>query len=262
MMPRSIALLIIACLLTTTAHAEITTRAVEYRHGDVVLEGYFAWDDSREGPMPGVLLIHEWWGHNEFVRQKAREIAALGYVAFALDMYGKGIRTDDPTRASQLARPFSADNYRLMRSRAAAGLDQLVRHEKVNDADLAAIGFCFGGTTALQLAYSGAKGLKAVVSFHGSLTPPRESDDEHIDAAILVLHGADDPLIPKEQFDSFTEAMKRSKADWHLIAYGGAVHSFTNPDADARNMPGVAFHEKAARRSFAHMKMFLEERLR
>jgi len=205
-----------------------------------------------------VLVVHEWWGLNDFAREQARWLAEMGYVAFAPDMYGKGQVTNDPSQARELSGQFYGDNSSLMRERAAAGLDVLRRQNNVDRNRIAAIGFCFGGTTVLQLAYSGAD-IDGVVSFHGSLPSPAEADDEQIRAMILVLHGADDPVVSDEQAAQFQDAMKRASADWQMIYYGGAGHSFTNPAADDLNMPGVAFNADANRRSRRHMKLFFDE---
>jgi dienelactone hydrolase len=243
---------------TASARAEIVTRSIEYTHDGVTLEGYLAYDDSIDGARPGVLVVHEWWGLNDFAKEQARWLAGMGYVAFALDMYGKGVLTDDPRRASELARPFYADDPSLVRSRARAGLDVLRRQPNVDPDRIGAIGFCFGGAVVLQLAYSGAP-VQGVVSFHGSLPIPSHEDDANIRAKILVLHGAEDPLVPEEMVDRFKGAMDRSGADWQFIHYGRAVHSFTNRKADDLGMRGVAFDENANRRSRQHMQMFFDE---
>lgn len=266
--PRIPVLLLIAALgaaVDAPASAKVVTRTIEYAHDGVALEGFLAYDEARVsaapgGRLPGVLVVHEWWGLNEFAREKARELAAEGYVAFALDMYGKGVRTDDPAEAGRLAGPHYAGDFALMRARARAGLDVLAGQSIVDRERLGAIGFCFGGTTVLQLAFSGAP-LRAVVSLHGSLPPPAESDDSAIRASILVLHGADDPMVPPEMVHTFEQAMKRTGADWTLVSYGGAVHSFTNPEVDRRGIPGARYHARTHRRAWALMQGFLVETL-
>lgn len=251
-----------ASTLVAVAQAQVVSHTVEYTHDGVTLEGYLAYNEAlaerAESGLPGVLVVHEWWGHNEFARTKARELAEQGFIAFALDMYGKGVGSNNPQEASQLAGPFYAGDFSLMRARARAGLDTLIAQENVDADRIVALGFCFGGTVSLQLAYSGAP-VKGVVSFHGSLTPPAERDFENIKASILVLHGADDPLVPDAQVKAFQDAMRKSGADWQLIAYGGAVHSFTNPGADAHNIPGVAYHERTDHRAWRHARMFFQE---
>ena len=249
--------LLIVLAIPTLAQAKIVTKAVEYRHGDVTLEGYLAYNDELSGRRPGVLVVHEWWGLNDYVKKRAEMLAELGYVAFALDMYGKGVVTDDPAKAGQLAGALRGKP--LLVERARAGLDVLVKQPNVDPERVAVIGYCFGGTTALQLALSGAP-LKAAVSFHGALKPvPTPEQLEKTRATLLICHGAVDPMVPDEEVDAFTDALEQSKVDWMLIAYSGAVHSFTNPEASTRKIDGVAYDEKADKRSWAHMKALFEE---
>lgn len=252
-----LALLLITTITTTSAD-EIVTRSIEYSHDGVTLEGYLAHNKSSDGARPGVLVVHEWWGLNDFAKQEARRLARMGYVAFALDMYGKGVVTDDPDRARELAGPFYGSDPTLVRGRARAGLDVLRGQEHVDRDRIAAIGFCFGGATALQLAYSGAD-IRGVVSFHGSLPVPERGEDVDIRAKVLVLHGAEDPLVPEQQIARFMNRMDRLNVDWQMISYGHAVHSFTNPAADDLNMRGVGYDENADRRSRGHMRMFFDE---
>ena len=240
--------------------AEIRTEVVEYRHGDAVLEGYMAYDDSVKGKRPGVLVVHEWMGHNPYVRKRAEGLARLGYVAFALDMYGKGVRAKDSKEAASLAAIYKGDRG-LMRARAAAGLGVLARHPMVDPARLAAIGYCFGGTTVLELARAGAD-LRAVVSFHGGLDTPSAEDARNIRGKVLVLHGGDDPFVPPAQVAAFQEEMRKGGVDWQFVAYGGAVHSFTNPEAGGDNSKGAAYNERADRRSWEAMKAFFAETLK
>ncbi len=240
--------------------AEIRTEVVEYRHGDVVLEGYVAYDASEKGKLPGVLVVHEWMGHNPYVRMRAEKLAREGYVAFALDMYGKGVRAKDAKEAAALAGAYKGDR-KLMRARAAAGLDVLARHPKVDPSRLAAIGYCFGGTTVLELARGGAL-LRGVVSFHGGLDTPSPEDARNIRGKVLVLHGADDPFVKPAEVAAFQDEMRKAGVDWQFVAYGGAVHSFTNPDAGNDNSKGAAYNGKADRRSWEAMEDFLEEALK
>ena len=247
----AISIVLLAC---SPALAGIVTKAVAYKHGDVELEGFLAYNSSLEGKLPGVLVVHEWWGLNDYARMRAEQLAKLGYVAFALDMYGKGVNTIDPQEAGRLADRFRGKP--LMAERARAGLEVLLKQEKVDKNRVAAIGFCFGGTTVLELAYSGAD-LKGVVSFHGNPTVP--ADASKIRAAVLVLHGADDFFVSDEDIKKFQDAMREGKVDWTMVCYGGAVHAFTNPDADKAGIKGVAYQEKAARRSWKHMQVFFDE---
>lgn len=248
--------LFVTLLLSGAGWAKVVRQTVEYRHQDTVMKGYLAYDDAVAGKRPGVLVVHEWWGLNDFAHQQADKLAEMGYVALAADMYGGGKVTGDPEEARQLAGQVRGTP--LMRARARAGLAALAGHELVDSARLAAIGFCFGGTTVLELAYSGAD-LRGAVSFHGSLTAPRPEDLKNLKAKILILHGADDPLVKPEEIAAFQDGMRRAGADWQMIYYGGAVHSFTNPAAGTDKSRGVAYDPKAAARSWQHMRLFLKE---
>ncbi len=242
------------------AHAEVKTEVVEYRHGDVVLEGYLAYDDSFQGKRPGVLVAHEWFGQTPYERKRAEQLARLGYVAFAIDMYGKGVRARDGKEAGALAGKYMGDR-KLMRARAAAGLDVLRMRPATDPTRLAAIGYCFGGTTVLELARSGAD-LASVVSFHGGLDTPTPGEARNIKAKVLVLHGADDPLVPTRQVEAFQEEMRKGGVDWQFISYGGAVHRFSNPAAGDDPSKGLAYNERADRRSWEAMRVFFAETLR
>lgn len=238
------------------ANAEIVTKNIEYKQGDQILEGFLAYDDAIKGKMPGVLVIHEWWGLNDFAREKAKELARMGYVAFAVDMYGRDKVTSDPAQAAEWA--SAVRGKPLMRERAAAGLEVL-RNQKMTDKNkIAAIGFCFGGTGVLELAYSGAD-IAGVVSFHGGITSPKPEVPDRIKAKILVLHGAIDPHVTKESIAAFRDSMEKAGADWQMVCFGGAVHSFTNPASGNDKTRGVAYNEKAARRSWKYMKDFFDE---
>lgn len=234
----------------------MVTRPVQYKQHDTVFEGYLAYDDAARGKRPGVLVVHEWWGLNDFVKQAAQRLARLGYVALAADMYGQGKVTTDPQEAGRWAGQVKGTPR--MRERAQAGLMALAQQEPVDPRRLAAMGFCFGGTTVLELAYSGAD-LRGVLSFHGGLSAPRPEDLHHIKASFLVLHGADDPHVKPEDLAAFQEGMRRAKADWQMVLFGGAVHSFTNPEATALKIPGVAYDARSAARAFQYMELFLKE---
>ncbi|MBW2430374.1 MAG: dienelactone hydrolase family protein [Desulfobacterales bacterium] len=243
-------------LIATAVNAEVVSQNVEYKHEDIVLEGYLAYDDTAKGKRPGVLVVHEWWGLNDYVRMRVDKLAKLGYVAFALDMYGKGIWTDQASKAQELSGHLRGKP--IMRQRARAGLEILRKNERVDPTKIAAIGYCFGGTTVLELAYSGAD-IAGVVSFHGGLTTPKAEDMSRIKAKILVLHGANDAFIPPEKIAAFQEGVGKAGADWQMIYYGGAVHSFTNPAADKKNINGLAYSPSADERSWKHMQLFFDE---
>jgi dienelactone hydrolase len=245
--------------LALKANAASRTGTVQYLQGDTALEGYLACDDAVKGARPGVLVIHEWWGINDYIRKRTEQIVTLGYVAFAADIYGKGIRAKTREQAMALAGTFRSGNDRLLvRARANAGLDVLRNNPMVDPKRIAAIGYCFGGTVALELARSGAD-LAGVVSFHGGLATPSPDDAKNIKGKILVLTGADDPGVTPERVMTFEDEMRRAGVDWHLVSYGGAVHGFTNPANGADNSRGVAYNEKADKRSWRAMKNFFEE---
>jgi dienelactone hydrolase len=245
------------CLWATTVNAELRSQAVEYRQGDATLDGYLVYVDSYHGTRPGVLVFHEWTGLQPFEKERADRLARLGYVAFAADVYGKSVRAKDREEAARLANIYKSDR-KLMRARAVAALDVLKSQERVDATRIAAIGYCFGGTVALELARSGAD-IKGVVTFHGGLGTPTPADARHIKAKILALHGADDPSVPPEQVAAFQREMREGGVDWEMVFYGGAVHRFTNPSAGTDKASGAAYDEKADRRSWQAMKDFLKE---
>jgi dienelactone hydrolase len=251
--------LLVLCLVSV-ASAEVVTESVTYTHGEVVLEGYVAWDDSHSELRPGVLVVHEWTGVNDYTRSRCRQLAELGYVAFAVDMYGKGIRPQTTEEAAQQAGIYRGDRP-LMRERVRAGLAELRRNPVCDVERIAAIGYCFGGGTVLELARSGAE-IAGVVSFHGNLDTPDPGIAQNIRCRVLVCHGADDPLVPHQQLLAFYKEMSRAGVDYQFIAYGGAVHSFTNPGAGDDPSGGVAYNASADQRSWEHMKLFFEELFR
>jgi len=245
------------CLWSVNAGAELHTENVEYRHGDTVLVGYLAYDNAIKGKRPGVLVVHEWWGNNSYSKRRAEQLARLGYVALALDMYGQGIVAKDAKEAGALAGAYRNDR-RLMRERASAGLEVLRTHELTDTKRMAAIGYCFGGTAILELARSGTP-LAGFVSFHGGLDTPDPRDAENIKGKVLVLHGGDDPNVPTELMAAFQDEMRKAGVDWQVFIYGGAVHSFSNPESGNDKSRGVAYDEKADKRSWEAMKMFFAE---
>jgi dienelactone hydrolase len=238
-------------------YAETRSQTVEYKHGDTVLEGFLAYDEAAEGKRPAVLVVHEWMGLNDHAKKSAEQLAQLGYVAFAVDIYGKGVRPKDTKEAGQLASKYKGDRA-LLRGRINAALDWIRQNERVDAKRIAAIGYCFGGTTVLELARSGAE-VAGVVSFHGGLDSPSPNDARKIKGKVLVLHGADDPFVRPEEVAAFQKEMRDAGVDWQMIFYGGAVHSFTNPAAGSDNSKGAAYHERAANRSWSAMQLFLEE---
>jgi dienelactone hydrolase len=236
---------------------EIHTEAVQYKHGDVVLEGFLAYEKGTTAKRPGVVIVHEWRGHGDYVRRRAEEVAKLGYVAFAIDMYGKGVFAKDHTEAGKLAGVFQKDR-KLMRERAAAGLERLKQVDLVDPKKIAVMGYCFGGTTALELARGGYD-VVAAASFHGNLSRPEGAEVKPIRAKIAVFHGAADKFAGPEQLPAFADEMTKAGADWYLVSFGGAVHSFTVKEAGDDTSTGMAYNEAADRRSWEMLKNFLTE---
>ncbi|MBE9124590.1 dienelactone hydrolase family protein [Coleofasciculus sp. LEGE 07081] len=248
---------IFALLGSAVALAEVRTEVIEYQHGDTVLEGFLAYDDEIEGKRPGVMVVHAWKGLGEYEKERAKQLAELGYVAFAADIYGKGIRPQTNEQAAAQAKIYRS-NRKLLRDRANAGLQVLQQYSLTNPNQVAAIGYCFGGGTVLELARSGAP-VAGVVSFHGNLDTPNPADAQNIQGRVLVLHGAADPYVPEEQVAGLKEEMNSANVDWQLVMYGNAVHSFTEPKAGNDPSTGAAYNADADKRSWAAMKRFFAE---
>jgi dienelactone hydrolase len=245
------------CLMPLSVQAAVKTSYVEYEQGGTALQGYLAYDDAVTGKRPGVLVIHAWTGLGPYVEKRAQQLAALGYVAFAPDIYGKGVRPKTPAEAGATAGIYRRDRA-LLRSRAQAGLKVLSEQPNVDTSKIAAMGYCFGGGTALELARSGAP-IAGTISFHGNLDTPNVVDARNIKGKVLVLHGAEDPNVPDEQIVNFRQEMRDAKVDYQIVAYGGAVHSFTDPDAGNDPTRGSAYNAAADRRSWQAMKDFFAE---
>lgn len=229
--------------------AKVVTQTVAYDYKGQKMQGYLAYDDAKSGPRPGVLVVHEWWGLNDYIRGRTRQMAEMGYVAFAPDMYGGGKTTRDPKEAGAWSTAVSAE----LVLRAKAGLEQLKRAAGVDTAKLGALGFCFGGSAVLALAYSG-EDLKGTVLFHGSLFPPEHA--AQIKSPIVILHGEKDTFTTPETITQVKGALDAAKVDWYMVTYANSVHAFTNPDADSFKIPGIGYNEKAARRSWDEMQYF------
>ncbi len=234
----------------------IVSNTVIYLDGDVVLEAFFAVDDALSGRRPTVLINHTWAGRDNFVAEKAKKLAALGYVGFAVDMYGKGVLGSNPEQNMQLMQPFMTDRA-MLQKRMQAALTAVKLMPWVDDSKIAAIGFCFGGLCSLDLARTGAD-IKGVVSFHGLLAAPGNTEGNTVKAKILALHGRDDPLVPLEQRLAFEQEMTEAGADWQLHTYGHTMHAFTNPLANAPES-GMVYRPNADRRSWMAMQNFLAE---
>jgi dienelactone hydrolase len=241
----------------TVAHAAIKTETVTYKDGKTELKGYLAYDDAAQGKRAGVLVVPEWTGLNDYAKKRAEQLAGLGYVAFAIDMYGKGQVAKDSEEASKLAGTYKADRP-LMRTRAMAGLNTLLKNEKVDPARVAAIGYCFGGTVTLELARAGAP-LKGVVCFHGGLDTPKPEETKSIGPKVLVMQGADDPYAKFSDMGAFKDEMTKAGADYQIVVFSGAVHGFTNPANGNDNSKGMAYNGAADRRSWNIMRIFFNE---
>jgi dienelactone hydrolase len=248
---------VILALTVGTAHAAVQSKAVTYDDHGTKLTGYLYWDDAKAGKRPGVVVYHEWWGLNDYAKKRARMLAELGYVAFAADMYGDGKVTETPDQARQWMQQVTVD-VDLWRERADLGLAQLKATDLVDTQKLAAIGYCFGGGTVLQMAYGGAD-LKGVVSFHGSLPAAPEEAKGRIKPKILALHGQADAMIPPELVQNFETKATAADANWELVSYGGVRHGFTNPDAGKAGIPNLKYDAQADARSWARMKDFFAE---
>lgn len=251
-----VTLCFVLLLLAAKADATIRTETVEYKDGDTLLEGFLAYDDSAAGKRPGVMVVHEWWGINDYIKKRTVELARLGFVAFAADIYGKGVRPQTRDEAAKQAAIYRADR-KLLRRRANAGLEELRKNEHVDRNKLGAIGYCFGGGTVLELARSGAN-VAGVVSFHGNLDTPEPGDAKNIKGKVLVLHGANDPFV-NPQVPAFQDEMRNAGVDWQMNIYSGAVHGFTNPANGDDPSKGLAYNAAADRRSWEAMEIFFNE---
>jgi len=252
---------LLLCALSSVHGAAIVTKPVSYEQGGSKLEGFLTHDSSATAgaKRPGVLVIHEWWGLNDYVKGRAQQLAEMGYVAFALDMYGEPATTD-PKKAGELAGRFYGKP--LMAERARAGLDQLLKTGLVDEQKVVAIGFCFGGSTAQAMAYSGAP-LGGIVSFQGGLLPAPADAAQKTKAKFLILNGAIDPMVKQEDAAAFRKSLDAAKIDYQFIDYSGALHAFSNPNAtrigEENNLPAIGYNEFAARRAWAHMRLFFDE---
>ena len=255
---RTIALLV--AVAPWLAHARLVTRIVDYTVDKSAMRGYLAYDDAAKEQRPGVLVVPEWWGLDDYAKRRARELAQMGYVAFAADLYGGGKVTSDPREAEAWSSALQTSPLSLA-LRAKPALDTLRRQPQTDPERLAAVGFCFGGTTVLQLAYAGAH-LRTVVAFHAGLIAPDSDQAHRIRASMLILDGADDPFVKPEVVEAMGKALATVHVDYEMATYGHARHAFSDPDADRHHLQGVAYDARAERRSWATMKAFLAEQLR
>lgn len=255
----------LSLLCMYAANADVQTKQVTYKDGDTTLTGFLAWDPDqlpadRDTPSPsaaGVLIVHQWMGLTDYEKGRAKQLAELGYIVFALDIYGTDFRPTNMQEAGKASGTFKNDR-KLFRKRLNLGLEQLKQVPWVDADRIAAIGYCFGGTGVLELARSGAD-VQGVVSFHGGLDSAGIDAGKDIKAKVLVLHGADDPFVPREGIEAMKKEFNEAKVDWQMIEYSGAVHSFTQPMAGDDNSRGAAYNAKADKRSWQHMRAFFAE---
>lgn len=251
--------ILVAVLVTGAVRAEIRSQVVEYQVDGQPFKGYLAYDESVTGKRPGVLVVHEWWGHNDYARRRADMLAQLGYTAFALDMYGSGKLAEHPEEATKFMQATLAD-IKVAEARFDKALQVLQEHDSVDSEKIAAIGYCFGGGTVLHMARAGMD-LDGVVSFHGALATQTPAQSGQVKAQILVFNGADDPYVSIEQISAFKEEMSSAGVTYEFVNYPGVKHSFTNPDADEIGrrfeMP-LVYDEAADRDSWQRMQQFLQ----
>jgi dienelactone hydrolase len=254
-----VAIIVAAAMLASSARAEVKTQSIEYKVGDATLEGFLSYDDSiaTGEKRPGVIIVHEWWGLNDYPKMRAQMLAKLGYVAFCADMYGKGKTTRDPKQAEAWATEV-ATKPDVAKARTQAAFDMLRKQPQVDPQKIAAIGYCFGGSVVLEMARRGMD-LAAVVSFHGGLDTEHKAQKGQVKAQILVCHGADDTFDPPENVVNFQKEMTEAGVSWQVNIYSGAVHAFTNPDADKAGIKGVAYNKVADQRSWEAMRQFFKE---
>lgn len=239
------------------AYAAVQKETVTYSDGDVELKGYLYWDDAITGKRPGILVVHEWWGLNDYAMMRAEMLAKMGYIAFAADMYGAGKITTHAPEAKGWMQQITA-NVEAWQRRANLALEQLKAHDKVDAEQLGAIGYCFGGATVMQMVYAGSE-LDGVVSFHGSLPPASPDQAAKVKAKVLIAHGDADNFIPADRITAFKKALSDAGVDWEMNVYANAVHGFTNPDAASYGVNGVAYQEAADKRSWQRMQTFFKD---
>ncbi len=244
-------------LVAGSAFAAIKTEVVDYKDGSTELEGFLAYDDQNSAPRPAVLIVHQWGGLGDYEKMRAQMLAEAGYVAFAIDVYGKGIRPVDPVERARLSGLFRSDRA-LFRQRELAALNHIKLDPRVVATKVVVIGYCFGGMGALEMARAGA-GIVGAVSFHGGLSNPNPQDIQNMTMPIAVHHGSIDPFVPLPEVFQFKSEMDAAQIDYLFTSYGNAVHSFTDPSAGDDPSQGAAYNEKADKRSWESLLVFLKE---
>ncbi len=252
---------VIPMILTQFAFAKIVSEKVVYKEGDSALEGYLVYDSAKaigSKKLPGMVIVHDWMGVGDYVKMRAEQMAGLGYVAFVADIYGQGVHPKDAKEAGTLAGKYKEGDRKIMRSRAEAAFNELKKNTHVDADKISAMGYCFGGTTVLEMARMGLP-LKGVLSFHGGLQSPNITDAKNIKSKLLVMHGAIDPYVKADEVAEFQKEMNDANVDYQFISYSGAVHAFTEKHVGTDIKTGAAYNEMADKRSFAAMKTFLSE---
>ena len=247
-------------IMALNAQAEVVTEKVSYRQGDTIMKGLIAYDSSIKGKRPGVLVVHEWWGHNDYAQKRATMLAEMGYTALAVDMYGDGKTADHPDDAGKFSGAVMS-NMPVAKARFESAMNTLKQHATVEDDKIAAIGYCFGGGVVLAMARMGVD-LKGVASFHGSIATKTPVQKGQIKAKIRVFNGEADPFVKTEQIVAFKQEMDAASVDYKFVNYPGAKHAFTNPGADEYgkkfNIP-LAYNAQADKASWADTDVFLKE---
>ncbi len=253
-------MILLIALFAFVAEAAVQVEPVEYKSGNVILKGHIAYDDTKQGKRPGVLVVHEWWGLNDYALRRAKMLAELGYTGMAIDMYGDGKTTTHPADAQKFTQEVMS-NADTAKARFLAAMEVLKRHKTVDPQRTAAIGYCFGGGVVLEMARQGVD-LKGVASFHGSFGTKTPAKPGTVKAKVLILHGAADEFAAPGDIPKFEEEMKSAKVDYRILTYPNAKHSFTNPDADELGKKGnipIQYNAEADKKSWEEMKKFLKE---
>ncbi|MBC7659003.1 MAG: dienelactone hydrolase family protein [Chitinophagaceae bacterium] len=249
-----------AMLVSAAAMSAVKSNPVSYKKGADSFEGLVVYPDTVKGKAPAILMLPNWMGVTEETKTQATRFANLGYIVFAADIYGKDHRPKNADEAGKMVGAYKSDR-KLYRDRILLGLEQLKKQTNVDASKIAAVGYCFGGTGVIELARTGNKDVKSVLSFHGGLDSPTPADGKNIKAHVIAFHGADDPYEKPEDFAAFQKEMRDNKIDWELVQFGNAVHSFTEKGAGTDNSKGAAYNENADKRSFADAERFLKDTL-
>ena len=253
--------LFLILILFSISSAQVKTELITYRDGDVELEGYLAYDKMLKSVRGGVLLVHNTNGRDKFIQERADELAKIGYVVFALDLYGKGVIPKDEEEEQELTAQFLGETRQKLRERTRLGLGILSQQSKVDANRLVAIGYGFGGMAVLELARSGEP-FSAAINFFGALSTPTPEDASNIKGAVLILLGSEDPLIPQNEIEAFRTEMQNSNADWQMNIYGGAYHGFTRYELGFEPSSGKAYNYNADKRSWEAVKSLLHDKLK